>query len=113
MDGPFPRVLIVDDHEVLSRALAVALGQDGFNRDAATGRTVLEPAAREDLLSALREKRSEESARRTAFARLTPRESQVLGLLVEGRGAEEIALKNVVALATVRSQIRLILQKLG
>ena len=45
--------------------------------------------------------------------RLTKRESLVLGALIDGLGAEEIADAHCVALATVRSQIRSILNKLG
>ena len=82
-------------------------------RDAAQGRTVLEPAARDQLVGALRQHRADETARLQAFSRLTARESDVLRLLLDGRSAEEIAAAQSVSLSTVRGHIRLILQKLG
>ncbi len=47
------------------------------------------------------------------FDRLTAREGIILGHLIEGRTAEEIARAEVSALATVRSHIKSILAKLG
>jgi DNA-binding NarL/FixJ family response regulator len=44
---------------------------------------------------------------------LTSREQRVLAGLVDGLSAEQIAEEHFVALTTVRSQIRSILQKLG
>jgi two-component system, NarL family, nitrate/nitrite response regulator NarL len=48
-----------------------------------------------------------------AFAILTPREQFVLAELMEGRTADAIARSAFVAVSTVRSQIKAILQKLG
>ena len=42
------------------------------------------------------------------FQRLTSCEQRVLGALIEGMSAEEIAEANFVALTTIRSQIRAI-----
>ena len=47
------------------------------------------------------------------FAVLTEREKVVLGELIEGHCAEEIAKAGFVSISTVRSQIKSILQKLG
>jgi DNA-binding NarL/FixJ family response regulator len=47
------------------------------------------------------------------FERLTQREAIVLGALVDGLTADEIAGAHFVALTTVRSQIRAVLHKLG
>ncbi len=44
---------------------------------------------------------------------LTPREQEVLRDLMDGRSAEAIARASYVSLATVRSQIRAVLQKLA
>jgi two-component system nitrate/nitrite response regulator NarL len=82
-------------------------------RDAALGVTVLEPSARQALLAALRERRAKDKAQLSSLSRLTPRERQVLQLLTEGKSAEEIATDQFVTMATIRSQIRAILQKLG
>jgi len=47
------------------------------------------------------------------FAALTPREEEVLSMLVDGIQAADIAEASYVSLSTVRSQIRSILAKLG
>lgn len=68
---------------------------------------------RQQWLSELREHRSAEQRRREPFDRLTVRERQVLAALVDGHSADHIAQTAVVSLATVRSQIKSILAKLG
>ncbi|WP_162448658.1 LuxR C-terminal-related transcriptional regulator [Phytoactinopolyspora mesophila] len=60
------------------------------------------------LTAALRAR--EDEARR--FTALTPRELDVLGALLAGRSAAEIATADVVTLATVRSHIRALMSKL-
>jgi DNA-binding NarL/FixJ family response regulator len=81
--------------------------------DAASGITVLEPSARHELLAALRQHRAEDKARLRPFKLLSSREREVLMLLTQGHSAEEIATHQFVSIATIRSQIRGILQKLG
>jgi two-component system nitrate/nitrite response regulator NarL len=81
--------------------------------DAARGETVLSPAARTELLNALRKRRAEQRRGLDGFRDLTPREAAVLRALVDGRQAEEIAITDGVAVTTVRAQVRSILQKLG
>jgi DNA-binding NarL/FixJ family response regulator len=81
--------------------------------DALAGRSVIGRATREAMLDDLRSQRSSRQQALSPFARLTPREQRVLGALVDGVSAEEIAEADVVALTTVRSHIRSILQKLG
>jgi two-component system, NarL family, nitrate/nitrite response regulator NarL len=70
-------------------------------------------AARAALLDELRRERAAALRARATFAQLTRRESLVLSALIDGLSAEEIATSQFVALATVRSQIRSVLQKLG
>lgn len=82
-------------------------------RDAALGNTVLQPAARAELLAELREARHASKEALALFASLTIREAQVLGALVEGKSADEIAQAEVVSVATVRSHIQSVLRKLG
>lgn len=84
----------------------------GIVQDAAAGRPLLEPQQRDELMGALRRHRADEHARLEAFERLTKREAQVLGAIMDGQSAEQIAATWVVSLATVRSQIRAVLQKL-
>lgn len=47
------------------------------------------------------------------FDFLTPREAEVLGDIIDGRSADDISRESGVAISTVRSQIKSILQKLG
>jgi two-component system, NarL family, nitrate/nitrite response regulator NarL len=82
-------------------------------RDAALGRAVLRPEARDALLSALREERAEQDHRLGPFRRLTAREAEVLAALCRGMTAEVIATEQFVSVGTVRSHIKSILSKLG
>jgi DNA-binding NarL/FixJ family response regulator len=67
---------------------------------------------RDHLLELLRRARREQRTRLERFERLTRREGAVLAGLMDGRSAAEIAESSFVSLATVRSQIRAVLQKL-
>jgi two-component system, NarL family, nitrate/nitrite response regulator NarL len=62
--------------------------------------------------SELDEARRAERRRLAPFQSLSPRERDVLALIVDGRPAAEIARRSYVSLPTVRTQIRSILQKL-
>ncbi|HEX6417735.1 MAG TPA: response regulator transcription factor [Acidimicrobiales bacterium] len=77
------------------------------------GSPLLGRTQREAWLDDLRLRRESMTRALSPFERLTPRERAVLGALVDGLSAEEIAEKDFVALTTVRSQIRGVLQKLG
>jgi two-component system, NarL family, nitrate/nitrite response regulator NarL len=68
---------------------------------------------REEHLALLRRHESEESERLAPFDDLTPREAEVLHGLIEGRSVDELAQEAFVSIATVRSQVRAILRKLG
>lgn len=82
-------------------------------RDVAELRTVLSLAERDELLRALREHRVAEAERHAPFERLTPREQQVLAGLIDGLSADALAARDYVSIATIRSQIRAVLSKLG
>lgn len=97
---------IVGKHEPIERLL------DGV-REAVELGSLLSPAQRDDLLAELRRQRAADRERLAAFQRLTPREQEVLAGLMDGEGAEVLARRFVVSLATVRSQIRAVLTKLG
>lgn len=75
--------------------------------------SLLGRVARAALLDELRRERSRALRAQATFERLTRREALVLSALIDGLSAEEIAATQFVALATVRSQIRSVLQKLG
>ena len=81
--------------------------------DAATGKTVMEPEARAQLLAALHQHRDARPPAPLAFNSLSSREGEVLAALMKGRTADEIAQSEYVSLATVRTHIRSILRKLG
>lgn len=97
---------IVGKHEPIERLL------DGV-REAVELGSLLTAAQRDDLLAELRRQRAADRQRLAAFQRLTPREQEVLAGLMDGEGAEVLARRFVVSLATVRSQIRAVLTKLG
>ena len=80
---------------------------------AADGRAVMGDDERQALLAAARARRRAEEERLRPFRALTPREQAVLARLVAGESAETIAARSYVSLATVRSQIRSVLLKLG
>lgn len=80
--------------------------------DAAAGRPVFDPGRRAELVAehhAAQQARGDLDRR---WNRLTPRERQVLGRLVDGKRVAEVAREFVVSQATVRTQVRSILAKL-
>lgn len=76
------------------------------------GLPVMTYEEREDLLRTWHEQRSELQEISSRLSQLTHRESQVLGQLMQGRTVHDIAARNVVAEATVRTQVKSILAKL-
>lgn len=68
---------------------------------------------RQNLLAELRAQRAEERERLALFEHLTPKERLVLRAMMDGLSAERMAQQWVVSEATVRSQIRAVLTKLG
>lgn len=87
---------------LLESVLTVARGED-----------VMSPAQRHTLLGELRLAREAEQARLEPFERLTVREQQVLHALGQGKSVSHIAEEWVVSEATVRTQVRGVLMKLG
>ncbi len=75
-------------------------------------RTLLSNAERQDMLAALRLHRAAVRQKLEPFLQLTPREADVLGALMDGKAAEQIAEERFVSIATVRTQIRTLLFKL-
>jgi len=81
--------------------------------DVVAQRPVLSTEVRYELMAELRRARAARSKDLAPFATLTPRERLVLSALAQGQRAETIAAEAVVSEATVRSQIRSVLAKLG
>jgi DNA-binding NarL/FixJ family response regulator len=77
------------------------------------GRAVLHEGRRQDLLAAARRDRAEEERQLAPFRSLSPREDEVLHHLAAGLPAAAIAAAGYVSEATVRTQIRAVLTKLG
>jgi DNA-binding NarL/FixJ family response regulator len=77
------------------------------------GLPVLHEGRRQDLLAAARRDRAEEDRRLAPFRSLSPREDEVLRHLAAGLPAAAIAAAGYVSEATVRTQIRAVLTKLG
>lgn len=82
-------------------------------RAALDGEAPMTRHAREEMLSQLRLHRAERDHELRAFRELTARETEVLGELMQGKAADTIAEESVVSVATIRTQIRSILSKLG
>lgn len=82
-------------------------------RETLTDRPIIGRNERTELFDLLRAKRQTVALTSTIFEKLTRRESLVLLALTDGLTADEIANEHFVSLATVRSKLRSILQKLG
>jgi two-component system nitrate/nitrite response regulator NarL len=80
---------------------------------AAGGDPVTPITERAIYIEELRQHRVAERARSAPFEALSPRELTILGMIVEGLSAREMARESYVSLATVRTQIRSIFQELG
>lgn len=81
--------------------------------EAAAGGTRLRATQRQRLLDELHRHQRAEQEKRAALNQLTARERCVLSALMQGKQAEVIAADCGVSEATVRSQIRGVLTKLG
>ncbi len=77
------------------------------------GAAIVGKTERAELLQHLWLERSRTLRAQATFEQLTQREALVLAALTDGLSADEIARAHFVALTTVRSQIRAVLQKLG
>jgi two-component system nitrate/nitrite response regulator NarL len=77
------------------------------------GLPVVEAREREELLRGWHEHRKQVQDQRQRLESLTPREREVLARLMEGMPVRDIARLSVVSVATVRTQVKAILSKLG
>jgi DNA-binding NarL/FixJ family response regulator len=81
--------------------------------DVVAQRPVLSTEQRYELMAGLRRARASTNQDLAPFRSLTPKEREVLAAMAHGHRAEAIAADLVVSEATVRSQIRGVLAKLG
>ena len=85
---------------------------DSTLRRLLAGGSVVGSTKRAAALNALQIERAEERREKAIFEMLTHRELLVLAALTDGLSADEIAREDFVAVTTIRSQIRAVLQKL-
>jgi len=77
------------------------------------GRSVLSLEERDRLLACFHQQRGRELDSRARLESLTFREREILGRLINGEHVREIAQRSFVSEATVRTQVKSILAKLG
>jgi len=82
-------------------------------RVVARGGSYLSPHVSEQLLARIRRGDVEAPARHPVLSQLTPREFQVLGMIVEGKASKEIAVLLNLGVETVRSYRKTMMKKLG
>jgi len=83
-------------------------------RTVARGSSYLSPNVSERLLSRIRRGEQNETAgRHPLLSQLTPREFQVLGMIVEGKASKEIAVLLSLGVETVRSYRKTMMKKLS
>jgi DNA-binding NarL/FixJ family response regulator len=82
-------------------------------RVVARGGSYLSPHVSEQLLARIRRGDVETPGRHPVLAQLTPREFQVLGMIVEGKASKEIAVLLNLGVETVRSYRKTMMKKLG
>jgi DNA-binding NarL/FixJ family response regulator len=125
-DGGSQVVVVSGTNDRLRLAHCLQLGAAGFLSknapietllaavlDISSLQALLSPNERLDLLAELRAQRAEERERLALFAHLTPKERRALRAMMDGLPAERMAQEWFVSEATVRSQIRAVLTKLG
>ncbi len=71
------------------------------------------PTQRAQLAEELRALTAEQHQRQAPFSKLSPREQEVLAGLMDGQAPSALAEQNFVAVATVRTQVKSLLCKLG
>jgi DNA-binding NarL/FixJ family response regulator len=82
-------------------------------RAVARGSSYLSPNVSERLLSRIRRGETETAGRHPLLVQLTPREFQVLGLIVDGKASKEIAVMLGLGVETVRSYRKTMMKKLN
>jgi two-component system nitrate/nitrite response regulator NarL len=98
--------VVVSKHRPLAGLVAVVDALEA-------GESVLQASEYQRLTRLWQDRLVEDEEHRRRLARLSPREREVLGELMAGRTIREIACRDVVSEATVRTQVRTILHKLG
>jgi two-component system, NarL family, response regulator DevR len=119
-----PRTLLLDEcGDEGSLLHAIETGVDGYITDGAgigaaiealaRGESVIPPSMLGPLLRQLIERRREAAAAAEQLIKLTPREREVLCLLVEGRDQNTISASLFISPETTRTHIQRVMRKLG
>ena len=125
--GVAPRVLVFDGaggdesllHAIESGAAGYVTGHGGLAgvveavRAIERGESVVPPAMLGNLLRRLIERQREAARAADRLVALTPREREVLSLLVDGRDAAEIAGLLYISPDTARTHVQRVIRKLG
>lgn len=82
-------------------------------RETVAGRRIMPLAAEADMIAEVQRDRRDRAVQLARFGTLSTRESEVLEELMAGKSAADIATESYVSIATIRSQIKAILRKLG
>jgi len=82
-------------------------------RVVARGGSYLSPHVSEQMLARIRRGDVEAPSRHPLLSQLTPREFQVLGMIVDGKASKEIAVLLNLGVETVRSYRKAMMKKLG
>ncbi len=126
-DGDGPRILILTTFDLDEYVYdALHSGASGFLlkdvpaetlfeavRVIAAGEALLAPAITRRLIAEFARLRPRQQARPDALAVLTPRETEILGLVAEGLSNHEIAERLVLSDETVKTHVSHVLRKLG
>src|ERR671919_762950 len=108
------RILIVDDHPLTRDALAALLERHEFRRGVARGEAALSGAVARRLLEQVRNGGAYDAGVPERIAsELSAREVEVLLLLDEHLGTDQIAARLFISEHTVRSHVKSLLRKLG
>jgi DNA-binding NarL/FixJ family response regulator len=124
---PGTRVVVLSSHDDdLTKGEAVAAGAEGFVsklapleelavlvRRVGLGETIIERSEAARLLRVLRRRRHQEATERQRVGRLTPRQTQILQMMADGAGAQEIARRLNLSRNTFRTHVQNILTRLS
>jgi two-component system, NarL family, nitrate/nitrite response regulator NarL len=110
--GQWARAVMTGAKKVLPKTVPLREVVSTVTRVAA-GEEVMENGERQELLDAWVAKRSGNEALWERLDQLTLRESEVLGLLMQGRSVRDIARIGDTSEGTVRTQVKAVLSKLG
>jgi FixJ family two-component response regulator len=109
-----PIVFLTGHGDIGSTVQAVKAGADDFLEKSASGKALLEAVKRALLRYEIRRHEQDRlHALQTLVARLTPRESQVFGLIIRGKRNKQIAYDLSTSERTVKAHRHNLMEKLG